>query len=215
MIEGEGWLEGLDRLELTVVPIEGWRRSMRWSEIKRRWAPTSPNIKTFKAALVYPGIGLAGEAKVNEGRGTPTPFSLFGAPWLNGPALVKRLNAVRLAGVRFEAHVYTPRSIPGVALNPRFEGRRLSGVRVEVTDPATFEPLETGMHVLAALFAEARAKGIAEPIANPAMLRALAGTRRLHRMLAEGRSADDIIAGWQREVRRFRAKRAAYLLYGE
>jgi uncharacterized protein YbbC (DUF1343 family) len=214
MIAGEGWLEGLGGLDLTVVPLEGWRRSMRWPELGRPWVATSPNIPTFEAALVYPGMGYVGEGlKVNEGRGTGTPFSLFGAPWADGPRMAARLNALKLAGVRFEPGDYTPRSIPRVAAAPRFEGQTLRGVRVAVTDAARFEPVEAGMHVLAALFAEARARGIADPVADLAMLNALAGTRRLHRMLADGRSGEEIIAAWADEIARFKERRARYLLY--
>jgi uncharacterized protein YbbC (DUF1343 family) len=212
-IKGERWLGGLDRLDLTVVEMRGWRRSMRWPELQRPWVATSPNIPTFEAALVYPGMGIVGEAEVNEGRGTPTPFSLFGAPWIDAPRLAGRLEALRLTGVDFTSTELTPRSIPGVAAHPRFEGRRIAGVRIAVTDPARFEPLEAGMHILAALFAEARAAGIAEPIANPAMFQALAGTRRLGDMLANGRSGEEITAAWQAEVARFRDQRAQYLLY--
>jgi uncharacterized protein YbbC (DUF1343 family) len=213
MIEGERWLGSLDGLDLTVVRMEGWRRSMRWPELQRPWIATSPNIPSFEAALVYPGMGIVGEAKVNEGRGTPTPFSLVGAPWIDAPRLAERLDAPGLAGVRFEQADFTPRSIPGVAAHPRFEGKVLGGVRIAVTDAAAFEPLESGMHVLAALFAEARAKGVAEPVANPAMFHALAGTERLHRMLAAGSGGADIIAAWRDEVARFKAQRARYLLY--
>jgi uncharacterized protein YbbC (DUF1343 family) len=213
MIKGEGWLEGLDGLELIVVPLEGWRRSMRWPELGRPWVTTSPNIPSFEAALVYPGMGLVGEAKVNEGRGTPTPFSLLGAPWVDAPRMLQRLNALGLAGVRFEASDYTPRSIPGVAAKPRFARKPLRGVRVVVTDADRYQPLEVGMHVLAALFGEARANGAGEPIANLAMFHALAGTRRLHRMLASGSSGEAIVAAWQREVAQFTALRAHYLLY--
>jgi uncharacterized protein YbbC (DUF1343 family) len=213
MIEGERWLAGLDGLELTVVRMEGWRRSMRWPELQRPWVATSPNVPTFEAALVYPGMGIVGEVKVNEGRGTPTPFSLVGAPWIDAARLAERLDALGLAGVRFERADFTPRSTPGVAAHPRFEGRSLGGVRIMVTDAAAFEPLETGMHVLAALFAEARAEGIAEPVANLPMLHALAGTERLHRMLAAGSGGTDIIAAWRDEVARFEAQRARYLLY--
>jgi uncharacterized protein YbbC (DUF1343 family) len=213
MIAGERWLPGLDRLDLQVVAMKGWRRSMRWSELRRPWIATSPNIPTFEAALVYPGMGVVGEARVNEGRGTSTPFSLLGAPWLDGERMVERLRALKLAGVRFERAAFTPRSIPRVASHPRFEGKALEGVRIVVTDVARFEPLETGMHVLAALAAEARREGKAPLIGNLAMFYAIAGTRRLRRMLAEGRDGTAIIAAWQAEVARFRAGRAPYLLY--
>jgi hypothetical protein len=45
------------------------------------------------------------------------------------------------------------------------------------------------------------------------MFHALAGTRRLQHMLADGSSGADIIAAWRDEVARFRAQRARYLLY--
>src|SRR5439155_7327377 len=115
-----------------------------------------------------------------------TPFSLFGAPWLDGPRIVARLNALGLPGVRFETATFTPRSIPGVAAHPRFLGTSLSGVRVVVTDVAGIEPLEVGMHVLSSIAAEARSKGVTPLFGNLKMLNAIAGTLRLHRMLTGG-----------------------------
>jgi len=213
MIKGESWLPGLDGLDLKVVAMRGWRRSMRWLELRRPWVATSPNIPTFEAALAYPGMGVVGEALVNEGRGTPTPFSVFGAAWLDGGSMVQRLEALKLAGVRFERTLFTPRSIPRVATHPRFEGKAIGGVRIVVTDVARFEPLEAGMHVLAGLAAEARRQGKAQLIGNLSMFYAIAGTRRLRRMLADGRDGAAIVAAWQDEVARFKARRAPYLLY--
>jgi uncharacterized protein YbbC (DUF1343 family) len=213
MIKGERWLDGLDALELTVAEMQGWQRTMRWPDLQRPWVATSPNIPTFEAALVYPGMGIVGEAKVNEGRGTATPFSVFGAPWADAARLADGLNTQGLAGVRFEPSSFTPRSVPGVALHPRFDGQPIHGVGIAVTDYVRFEPLEAGMHVLAALAAEARSRGMSEPIANLAMFHALAGTKRLHKMLASGSSGAAIIAAWQTEVARFKVQRGAYLLY--
>jgi len=213
MIQGETWLDGLATLELSVVEMRGWGRSMRWPQTQRAWIATSPNIPTFEAALVYPGIGIVGETEVSEGRGTPTPFSLFGAPWLDGPRLVSRLNALGLAGARFENATFKPRSIPGVATHPRFEGTSISGVRVLVTDAALLRPLELGMHVLSAIVAEAQSKGVAPLFGNLAMFHAIAGTRRLHRMLVAGSGGAAIIDAWQAEVAQFKARRARYLIY--
>jgi uncharacterized protein YbbC (DUF1343 family) len=213
MIQGEKWLDGLETLELTVVAMQGWRRSMRWPQTERAWVATSPNIPTFEAALVYPGMGLVGEAEVSEGRGTPTPFSLFAAPWLDAPRTVERLNALGLAGARFETATFKPRAIAGVAAHPRFVGVSLHGVRVVVTDVALIAPLEVGMHVLSLIAAEARSKGIAPLFANLKMLHAVAGTRRLHDMLAGGSDGAAIIAAWQPEVARFKALRGRYLIY--
>ena len=213
MIKGEAWLSGLGALKLQVIEMQGWQRSMRWPQTERAWVATSPNIPSFEAALVYPGMGIVGEAEVSEGRGTPAPFSLFGAPWLDAPRIVARLNALGLPGVKFEKATFTPRSMPGVAAHPRFEGTSLHGVRVVVTDVALFQPLEVGMHVLSAIAAEARSKGVEPLFGNLKMLHAIAGTKRLLRMLADGSDGAAIIAAWQGEVEQFKAKRAQYLLY--
>ena len=213
MIQGEKWLDGLDGLQLSVVAMQGWQRSMRWPQLERAWVATSPNIPTFEAALVYPGMGMVGETDVNEGRGTPTPFSIFGAPWLDAPRLVARLNTLGLPGARFETTTYTPRSISGVATRPRFEGRQIDGARVVVTDATRVEPLEIGMHALAALAAQARSQGSTRLFRKLAMFHAIAGTKRLHRMLEAGNDGTAIVAAWQAEVAQFKARRARYLLY--
>lgn len=213
MIKGERWLPGLDALDLRVVEMQGWARSMRWPQTQCPWVATSPNIPTFEAALVYPGIGVVGEVEVSEGRGTPTPFSLFGAPWLDARRTAAALDGIGLAGVRFETATFTPRSIPGVAARPRFEGRSVEGIRVVVTDVARIEPLEMGMHALAMVAAAARAKGVTPLFGNLAMFHAIAGTQRLHRMLAAGSDGAAIVANWQGEVARFKVQRARYLIY--
>ena len=213
MIKGEKMLSGLEGLDLRVVEMKGWQRSMRWPQTKREWVATSPNIPTFESALVYPGIGVVGELEVSEGRGTPTPFSLVGAPWLDAARVVARLNALSLPGVKFEPATFTPRPITGVAASPRFAGKAVSGLRVVVTDIAHVEPLEMGVHVLAAVAAEARSKSVPNVFPNLAMFNAIAGTRRLHSMLTAGSDGAVIIAAWQAEVARFKAQRARYLLY--
>src|SRR4029453_17247785 len=107
-----------------------------------------------------------------------------------------RLNALGAAGVRFERIDFTPRSIPGVALHPRFEGKSISGVRIAVTDIARFEPLEVGIHVLAALAAERRSQGVARLFPNLSMFYAISGTKRLHRMLDGSSDGAAIVAAW-------------------
>jgi uncharacterized protein YbbC (DUF1343 family) len=213
LIQGEKLLSGLENLELRIIEMQGWQRSMRWPQTQRVWVATSPNIPTFEAAIVYPGIGVVGELEVNEGRGTPTPFSLVGAPWLDAARVVAKLNALKLPGVKFESVTYTPRSIPGVAASPRFAGKSIDGVHVAATDIARIQPLEIGMHMLSALVAEARAKKVDRLFPNLAMFNAIAGTKRLHNMLTAGSDGAAIIAAWQADVAKFKTQRAGYLLY--
>ena len=214
MIKGERYLRGLKDLNLLVIKMRGWRREMRWPETKRDWVATSPNIPSFDCALVYPGIGIIGETNlVNEGRGTPAPFTVFGAPWLDAKRMAGRLNNLGLPGVTFEAARYKPVSIPNIATNPKYVGHQINGVRVLVTDVGSYQPLEVGIHALAMVIGQARAKGIKKLFRNRGMFYAISGTKRLHRMLLSGASGTAIISAWQDELARFDARRQNYFLY--
>lgn len=214
MIKGERWLEGLNQLDLKVIRMQGWQRVMRWPETRLPWVATSPNIPTFVSSLIYPGIGLIGETQlVNEGRGTPEPFTQFGAPWLDARRLTKKLNQLGLAGVTFETTRYTPRSIPKVAAKPLFVGRAINGVRIHVRNVGQVQPLDIGIHALALLIAEARSRGVKQLFAKPGWFHHIAGTKRLYRMLVKGASGRAIIQSWRAEVAQFERQRAPYLLY--
>lgn len=212
MIKGERWLSGLDSLTLETVDMQGWKRAMRWPETGLPWRPTSPNIPTFQSAISYPGIGLVGETLTNEGRGTPVPFQQFGAPWLDVEAAAHRLGTLRIPGVRFEPTSYTPRTIPDVAADPRFRDQRIPGVRIHVTEVRAYPPLAVGMHALAELQRQSRARGV-RLFDKLAMFHATSGTTRLHAMVERGADGHAIVAAWAGEVERFKAQRAPYLAY--
>ena len=208
MIAGEGWLSDLDSLDLRVVAMAGWNHSMLWPATGLPWTPTSPNVPDFEAALVYSGVALFEGTTASEGRGTDAPFRLVGAPWLDGEALADTLDARGLPGVRFEAARFTPRSIPGAATSPRFEGEEVGGVRIVVTDAAAVRPVALGVHLLHAAYHQ-RPAGFFDA----AWLAKLAGTDRLRRMLEAGASPAAIVAAWRAEVAGFEQARQPYLLY--
>jgi uncharacterized protein YbbC (DUF1343 family) len=212
MIKGERWLDGMARLDLQAMACKGLTRTMRWPATGLPWVATSPNIPTFEAALVYPGIGLVGETLMNEGRGTPTPFLQFGAPWVDGARLAAGLAEAALTGVRFEAVRYVPRAMAGVAATPRFRDEAVRGVRIVVTDVDAYRPLEVGLHALALLQAQARAGGV-RLLAGTRMFDAIAGTRRLARMIEQGADGAALSRAWQADVARFDQQRRRYLIY--
>lgn len=213
MIQGEGLLEGLEELDLTVIEMEGWTRGMLWPATGWPWNPPSPNIPDFETALVYAGDVFFEATSASEGRGTRTPFLVLGAPWADGEALADTLNARNLPGVRFEPAEFTPRSIEGMASRPKLQNTAVQGIRYEITDDSAFQSVEAGMHVLHAFYHQAEERGVDDFISRPEALARLSGTERLHDMLRDGASPEEIIDSWQEEVARFRDRRAAYLLY--
>ena len=211
MIVGEAMLPGLANLELDVIAMEGWERSMLWPDTRLPWVDTSPNIMGFETALVYPGTCFFEATAASEGRGTQTPFLLLGAPWVDARALASTLNEYGLPGVRFEPDTFVPRPIAGKDSRPKLQGQVLGAVRIVVTDPRTFEPVETGVHVLHTFYHMAPQADAF--LARPEWLARLAGTTRLAALLQEGAPPSEITRGWQSELATFRARRTRYLLY--
>jgi len=99
-------------VQLTVVPMQGWRRTMWWDETGLPWVVPSPAMATVTSALVYPALVPLEGTNVSVGRGTKAPFQRFGAPWMDAPRLATMLNELGFVGVRFEAERFTPRESP-------------------------------------------------------------------------------------------------------
>ncbi len=213
MIKGEAMLPGLEKLDLQVVPMQAWTRAMHWPDTGLDWVNPSPAIVDYETALIYPGMGLFEATAVNYGRGTDEPFRLIGAPWLDGEGLAAELTSLGLAGLRFEAVRYEPRSTGAGAFDPAYAGERIPGVRLIITDAKQVLPVEAGVDILAALVRHARAAGHDNIIDKRAWLAKISGTKNLARMIEAGKSADMMVAQWREEVWTFRALRSSYLLY--
>ena len=210
MIQNERWLDGLDDLDLSVVPAQGWARSAQWPDVDRSWVAPSPNIPDFETALIYPGAAFFEATSASEGRGTPSPFRLVGAPWADAQALADTLNARGLPGVRFEPATFTPTSRPG-ASSPKLAGETLSGVRHVITDRTAYRSVATGVHVLHAFYQQAPSPEAF--LSRPDWLAKLAGTERFLAMLRAGHRPPAIIDAWTDDIDAFRDRRAPYLLY--
>ena len=213
MIKGERLLRGLENLELTVIPLEGWTRDMLWPDTGLAWVATSPNIPTFETALAYAGTGLFEQTAASEGRGTPAPFLWLGHPAVDAAQVVRQVTAAGLPGVRFEAARFTPKRIKGVASRPRFADQVIPGVRIMITDFRSYRPVETAVHLLVAFDRQLRAGGTLGLVDKADEFNRIAGTRRLLELLDRGASAPEIIASWQAEVAAFRKQRERYLRY--
>jgi uncharacterized protein YbbC (DUF1343 family) len=210
MIHGEKMLPGLGELELSVVGMTGWKREDLWSELGRPWNPPSPNIPDFETALIYPGACFFEGTVASEGRGTREPFLVVGAPWVDGQRMADELNRRNLPGLRFEPVTFTPVSIEGMAMNPKFSDRKIQGVRHVIVDGTQVEAVAAGVHLLDVFLAQAPDR---HAFFREATIRRLAGTPRLHQRLLAGDSAAEIVAGWKEEVRVFEERRRPYLLY--
>jgi uncharacterized protein YbbC (DUF1343 family) len=197
--------------DLTVVPMQGWRRRMLWEDTGLPWVAPSPNMPTLDTAHVYPGGCLVEGTNLSEGRGTTRPFELVGAPYVDGARLAAALTRRRLPGVAFRAAGFEP------AFH-KWGGRRCGGVQVHVTDRARFRPYLTYL----ALIADARRLGGRrfrwrrppyEFEWKRLAIDLLCGGPEIRRDLERGRPLARIAAGWARDLGAFARARRPYLLY--
>jgi len=196
MIKSENDLD----LDLTVVPIEGWRRNMLFDETGLPWINPSPNMRNLTQAILYPGIGLLEMTHLSVGRGTDTPFEIFGAPYINHLELAEELNRLNYPGVRFVPIQFKPTS-------SKFVGETCNGVNIILTDRENCPVVNLGIaiaHTLNRLYA---------PNFDIQNFNRLLKHPEAIKELERGQSWERITASWQSEIEDFHIRRKPFLIY--
>ena len=193
--------------DLTVVPVDGWRRSDPIDRTGLPFVPPSPNLRTVESLFHYPGLCLFEGTNLSVGRGSDAPFEQIGAPWLDTAAVLREVRAASLPGVRFAGIGFRP-SRPG---DGKYADTTLAGIRLTVTDRKTYDPTATAVHLLAAV----RRRHSTEFAWIAAHFDRLAGDTALRQAIDAGTDPRTIVAGWKAERERFLTRRRAALLYPE
>ena len=197
--------------ELTVVPMENWRRCMHFDETGLHWVMPSPNMPTLDTAIVYPGTVLFEGTNISEGRGTARPFELVGAPWVNAEALADALARHDLPGVYFRPVVFEPTF-------QKHAKRACGGCQIHVLDRGQLQVVDTAVAVLTEIRAQNPAKfewrqPPYEYEHEKLPFDILAGSSQLREQIEAGVPGRAIHDGWIAEHERFVQTRKPYLLY--
>ncbi len=207
MIVGEGWLNYDSRVDLMVVPMEGWKRAMWYDQTGLPWIPPSPNMRTLATATVYPGACFFEATNVSQGRGTPKPFEWIGAPGVNPKKLSDRLNALKLPGVKFEPVEFTPHADSVAAPDPAYKEKKCGGVFIHVTNRKVFRPVLTGLLMVQAFSSFPRFQ------LRRGFLDRLVGDKEVGDRV-EGKRVDvNVLRQSIRQIEQYRKLRSKYLLY--
>ena len=186
--------------QLHVIPMRNWHRNYFFESTGLKWIPPSPNLRTLKGSLLYPGLEILQNAGVSVGRGTEAPFEEFGAPWINGEEVAELLNAKNLPGVHFVNQPFIP--VSGL-----YAGQHCGGVGVRVTDRAALRSMRIGLEVAAALH-----KKYPDNFDLTKILFLLGDDSTIQQLQA-GAPVGEIIASWAKDLATFDAVRRRYLLY--
>lgn len=199
---------------LEVIPMEGWQRSAFYDDTGLLWVPPSPNMPTVATAVVYPGLCLLEGTNVSEGRGTTTPFELFGAPWVRPAQLAARI----AAEVPADSYVVTP-----TCFRPQFgkwAGKLCNGLRLHVTDRRSFNSFGLGLALIKWLrllhpedFDWHREEY--EFVTDRLAIDLLIGDDAARRHLENGNPVVDVLRMLEESARDFGEARKRAMLYGQ
>lgn len=188
MVNGEGWLKDGVKCSLTVLRCQGWNREM----VCDLPVKPSPNLPDRVSVMLYPSVCLFEGTVVSEGRGTDTPFQVFGHPDLKNMS-----------------YSFTPRSIPGMSKNPKCLGQKCYGM--DLRDKYEEVKAAGRLRLDWLLCAYRNYKG-KDAFFIP-FFEKLAGTDQLRKAIEAGKSEEEIRASWQSGLKRFEQIRKQYLIY--
>jgi uncharacterized protein YbbC (DUF1343 family)/CubicO group peptidase (beta-lactamase class C family) len=186
--------------DLHVIQMKDWHREDYFEQTGLAWIAPSPNLRSLTAAVPYPGLEILQAGGVSVGRGTDTPFELFGAPWIQGIQLADELNHKFVPGVRFVATQFTPNS-------ELYSGQLCQGISLVITDRASVNSMLMGLVIAAALN-----KLYPDHFSLDKMIE-LVGNADTIAKLKSGEDPYRIVWDWQEDLDNFRKMRAKYLIY--
>jgi uncharacterized protein YbbC (DUF1343 family) len=196
---------------LTVIPMEGWRRDYWFDQTGLPWVQPSPNLPTLDSAIVYPGMVLVEGTCLSEGRGTTRPFELVGAPFIRSREYAESLNRLHLPGVWFRPAYFQPTF-------QKWAGEMCGGVQIHVRDREVFEPYLTGIEIISVantLYPESFhwRNPPYEYEEEKLPIEILSGGQEIPEMIRRQTPSGEVRSSWESDVAGFLVRRNPYLMY--
>lgn len=199
-------------LNFVILPMHSWKRTMWFDNTQLPWVLPSPNMPTIETATVYPGMCLLEGTTLSEGRGTTRPFEVFGAPFIDPAALVKRLRDHKLPGVIFRPLHFLPTF-------QKHAGKVCGGAQLHVIHRENFKPFRTAAAILKVTYElyhnKFQWKSPPYEYENKLLpIDILAGTDRLRKDIEKGRDLAFMESWWNKDLDGFDENiRSKYLIY--
>jgi uncharacterized protein YbbC (DUF1343 family) len=189
MLNGEKLLSNKVQCNLTVLKCSNYSHDNEYSLP----VPPSPNLKTTSAVLLYPSLCLFEGTEVSVGRGTATPFQVWGHP-----------------SYADNGFSFTPQSNVG-SKKPPFEKEKCYGADLNLP-PYKIRELVNRQLQLQWLIGAYKLSPNKATFFNPFFTK-LAGNTLLQQQIITGKSEKEIRASWKAGLDKFKKIRKKYLLY--
>ena len=191
MVNGEAWLEGSVKADLTIIPCHNYDHTMTYDLPVK----PSPNLPNLKSILLYPSLCFFEGTTVSIGRGTSKQFQIIGHP-----------------SVDTKPFTFTPKPGDGAA-NPKLNGQACNGIDLSVLSVSDLvKGRELNIDYVLDFYKSLVAKQ--SPFFNDNnFFEKLAGTTSFRNDIKAGKSAEEIKSSWKPKLNQFKLIRKKYLLY--
>ncbi|MBK9936496.1 MAG: DUF1343 domain-containing protein [Cytophagaceae bacterium] len=197
MINGEKWIPNNLKCELKVIPVANYNHDMPYTLPVK----PSPNLNTQQSILLYPATCMFEGTRLNHGRGTMYPFTIFGSPLLKG---------------KYDFS-YTPKSIKGMSETPLFMDEVCYGLDLRNFDTEKLRQTKkinlSWMIELYNAYPEKDKffdRSLSNQIGN---IDFLAGVPEFKEQIKNGLSEVEIRKTWEPGLTKYKEMRKKYLLY--
>ncbi|CAA6811624.1 MAG: alternate gene name: yzbB [uncultured Sulfurovum sp.] len=187
MINGEGWLKGHKKANLTVVPLQNYTHATPYSLTIK----PSPNLPNDLSIYLYPSLAFFEGTTFSAGRGTVQQFQVYGSPYYGKKNFT--FKPVSREGAKYPKHQ-----------NKVCYGVDLSGEFIETN---------AGINLTYLLDAYKHYPYKKKFFLKNRFIDKLAGSNNLRQQVLAGKSAKEIKQSWQKELKVFKVIRENYLLY--
>eukprot|EP01133_Synstelium_polycarpum_P012570 gene12570-14750_t len=195
-LNGEGYLK--KQCKINIIKVANYNHQMSYV------LPVhpSPNLNTQQAVMLFPSLCMFEGTAINEGRGTYMPFTILGAPALEGKY----------------SFSYKPVGIPGMSEKPNHKDTVCYGLDLRGYDINNLrKSRQINLAWLIELYKAYPNKanffnpGITNKEVSGFDLRI--GTDELRKQIIAGVPEAEIRKSWEPGLQKFKAIRAKYLLY--
>lgn len=94
--------------EIKIIKMENYDKDMVFPETGLFWNVPSPAIPDYTSNVCYSGGCFVEATNLSEGRGSPKPFQMYGAPWLDMARMVKWLDERPFKDFVFRKRAFVP-----------------------------------------------------------------------------------------------------------
>jgi uncharacterized protein YbbC (DUF1343 family) len=198
-------------VDLSVIPVHGWKRDQFYDQTGLNWTNPSPSIQNLNAAILYPGLCLLESTSMSMGRGTRNPFEMVGAPFVDGDWLAQVMNTAGIEGALFESVRFTPsmKYYVGPKSSLKYRDQECGGIRVRILNRLRLDVTDIGFELALQLSKKYASQFDVQDMSF------LLGNNNVLLSLEKGESRSQIKHEYRNLTQDFLSRRKIYQIYPE